>query len=942
MPIPLIQPNFSRGEVSEDLYGRVDTAIYQAALRTARNVVAHAYGGVSNRPGFQHLGPCGSNTDTIRLIPFKFKTTDTYILEFGNLYMRVVRNDAYVLESTVAITGATVANPVVITATSHGYSNGDMVYIASVGGMTEINARFFLVSNSTANTFELQSPYGAGNIDGTGYTAYTSGGTVARVYTLTTVYDHADLANLKFDQSADVMNLTHNSYPAYELTRTDHAAWTLTVKSAAVGVGAPDNVTATQNGTTGSTTYEYVVLSVDVETGEESTPGWNGTSKAITAITKANPAVVTATAHGYSDGDLVYIRDVGGMDEVTNRVFIIDGVTTNTFELQGVDSTNFSTYTGGGTAEHAIERITNGNATLSVTDNISITWTPLSGAARVRYAVYRRKNGIFGFLGETELASYTDDGSLSPNLDITLQEFRYPFIGSGNYPGAVGRFQQRLVFGGSDNNPDTSEYTRVGQEKSFARSSPTQDNDAISATLASSEVDEIRHYVSLNDLLVLTSGAEWRVTGTDTAGFTPGSINQLPQSRWGSSHIRPVNSGEVVLFVQDDKRTLRSLGFSLDVDGYTGTDLTLLAHHLFRTSSMVEMALSRAPDPLVAVVKDDGDIAALTFNQEQQVVAWTHWDSHKANGSFKSVAVVRPSATDADEVIYVVVRRTINGNQVQFLERLHSRRFTDIRDCFFVDSGLSLDNPVTISGATAANPVVITATSHGFSNGDEVDIHDITWTIQFDSLDNESQPDQLNGRRYTVANVTANTFELTDSDGNNIDGSAYKAYVSGGTARKVETTLTGFHHLEGETLVALADGNVVTGLTVSGGQITLPRGASRVHAGLQFIADIETLDVERSTSTLATIQNQKVHVPAVTVRLARSRGLWVGPSNTKLVEMKQRELEDIGDPTALLTGDKTIRITSRWDTNGRIFLRQRDPLPLTILAIIPEVERERE
>jgi hypothetical protein len=81
-------------------------------------------------------------------------------------------------------------------------------------------------------------------------------------------------------------------------------------------------------------------------------------------------------------------------------------------------------------------------------------------------------------------------------------------------------------------------------------------------------------------------------------------------------------------------------------------------------------------------------------------------------------------------------------------------------------------------------------------------------------------------------------------------------------------------------------------------------------------------------------------VPAVTVRFERSRGLWAGPSFTELTEMKQREFEDYGEPTSLLTGDKEIMLPPDWNSNGRIALRQRDPLPMTILAIMPHVVLE--
>ena len=134
-----IIPSFAKGELDPTLHGRVDLAAYQVGLRTARNLIIHTGGGASNRPGTIFLGPVKTHTIAPRLIDFQFRTTDQYVLEFGNLYMRVIRNDAHVTNATVAITGVTQASPVVVTAGSHGFSNGEEVFITGVGGTTQLN-----------------------------------------------------------------------------------------------------------------------------------------------------------------------------------------------------------------------------------------------------------------------------------------------------------------------------------------------------------------------------------------------------------------------------------------------------------------------------------------------------------------------------------------------------------------------------------------------------------------------------------------------------------------------------------------------------------------------------------------------------------------------------------------------------------------------------------
>lgn len=927
----LIQPSFAKGEIAPALYGRIDTAAYAVALRKARNCLVHAFGGVSNRPGLMFVGPVKDHTAQPRLIPFQFSTTDTYILEFGNEYMRVIRNDAHVLETALTGCTATAADPVVVTKTSHGYSNGDEVFCSGFTEMTELNGKRFVVANVTASTFELTDQVTGADIDGSGYTAETTGGSVARVYEITTPYQTADLQEINFTQSADVMTIVHYSYPVYELTRSDHDAWTLALETFNPTQDHPTALSVAANSGSG-TVSEYKVTAIS-DDGEESLTAI-GTGVSITGITQADPGVVTATSHGFSDGDEVEINGVVGMTEVNGRRFNVANSTASTFELTDlndldVDTTGYTAYSSGGTVYPVYDSVS--GASGASRDN-TISWTAVAGAQK--YAVYYNDNGLFGLIGETESTSFTDDG-ISADLDITPPKYVDVFNETGDYPQAVGYYEQRRVFGGSTDEPDTSRYSVTGNHSNFTRSIPAQADDSITATLSSEEVNAIRHYVPGNDLLVLTAGSEWKVNSGQDSGFSVDTLKQKPQTKWGCNFIKPITQGGTTLFVQENGAVVRSIGYSLQIDGYTGSNISLLGSHLFRNHTVSEAAFSRYPDPVIAYIRDDGQVLCLTFDQEQEVVAWATWDT---DGLFESCAAIRPSTSTPNDYIYFVVQRTINGNTVRYIERTADREFEDVRDAFFVDSGLTLDNPITITGVTAADPVVVTAPSHGLSDGDEIDIFDIVWEYDEDTLGNQTQPEQLNSRRYVVASATAHTFALTDKDGNDIDGSAYNAYVRGGTVRATFTTVSGLDHLEGENVVALSDGNVISSLTVSNGSVTLPRAASRLHIGLKFIADIETLDLVEGDPRTGTTQGLQRKIPNATLRFERSRGVFVGPSTSLLTEMKQREFEAYGDPTALLTGDKRIDLMSDWNDNGRVFIRQKNPLPLTILAIIPEMD----
>ncbi|MCH8092305.1 MAG: hypothetical protein IIC57_08155, partial [Proteobacteria bacterium] len=165
-----------------------------------------------------------------------------------------------------------------------------------------------------------------------------------------------------------------------------------------------------------------------------------------------------------------------------------------------------------------------------------------------------------------------------------------------------------------------------------------------------------------------------------------------------------------------------------------------------------------------------------------------------------------------------IIKRTIDGATNRYIEFFEgafegpirhdlateaawrAQMLLDQQDTYYSDSLLTLDDPKTISGATQADPVVVTATAHGFSDGDTVRIARVVGMTE------------LNGNAYTVANKTANTFELSG-----VDGTGFTAYSSGGEARLEVTSVTGLGHLEGETVKVLADGKVHPDATVSGG-----------------------------------------------------------------------------------------------------------------------------
>lgn len=914
-----IQPSFAKGEMGPEVYGRIDIQAYQSGLAKAYNCLIHPYGGVSNRPGTTFIGPIKDHTNPVRLIPFQFKTTDSYILEFGNLYMRIIRNDAHVTETPLNITAITQASPAVVTVATHGYSNGDEVFIASVGGMVGLNGRRFIVAGVTTNTFQLTDQVSGVPISTISYPAYTSGGTSGRIYTVVSPYLSSELFELKYVQNADVMTLTHRNHPATELSRLGNANWTFKTIVFGPSITRPTGISVSV-GTTGAVTYSYKVTGLKTDTLEESLPGLNTVTRTITAITKANPATVTSNAHGFSNGQEIYINNVVGMTQVNDLAFTITNVTTNTFDLLGINSTGYTTYVSGGTANQTFVTITNG----AVTANNTISWAQNVNA--IQYKIYKFSNGAYGLIGQTQSLSFTDNGITASSTN-SVPVRRDPL--STDNPIAVSYYEQRRVFGGSTNSPDTTWYTQVGNTSNMNASQPAASGDAFNAKLTADQVNEIRHFVPQTSLLGFTSGGEWRIDAGLSDAFSFSTIKQKPQSSWGSSYIRPLVVNSTVLFIPDSRRHIRSFGYSYTVDKYTGDDLTVLAPHLFKSNQIIDWCYAITDDSRLYMIRDDGFMLTLTFDQEQEVVAWTQCQT---DGWFESIASIKnPSgAIEPEDAIYLEVKRFINGHNVRYIEKLHTRRFDRVEYAYFVDCGLSYDNPITISNVALTNPAIITATGHGLTTGQGINIRDILWEVNVDKFQGTSQPSQINDNTYIVTVTDANTFTIP------VDATAFNLYISGGEARILASKFIGLDFLEGEEVVALGDGSVIRDLVVTNGTITLDAQVATLHIGKPYISDVQTLNIQQGQGS---IQGRMKKISKIVVRLQDSRGLLVGPSNDpkKLTEMKFRQFENYGQPTQLITGDKEIIEYPSWNLNGQIYLRQKDPLPMTILAVMPDL-----
>ncbi|MBS0323577.1 MAG: hypothetical protein JSR19_06965 [Proteobacteria bacterium] len=573
---------FSSGELAPEVWGRVDLAKFQSGLATCRNFIPLPHGPAINRAGFAFVRETKNSAAVSRMIPFSYNNTQAFAIEVGAGYFRFHTQGAVLLAGSP---GAWV--------TTHAYAVGDLV---SNGG-----TNYYCKTAHTSGTFATDLAAGKW------YAMPATG-----EYEIPNPYAAADLFTLKYTQSADVLTLTHTGYPVQELRRYGATNWQLAAPTFQAPTNCPTSVAASATGT-GSTSYQYVVTTVNQANLEES-------------IASAASAAIT-----------------------------------NNLSTAGNKNT--------------------------------ITWTASATGTPIRYNIYSLSNGLYGYIGQADgSATSFVDNNITPDVSKTPPINDTGFNDAvGNYPGAVAYYEQRRCYGGTANKPQNFWATRSGTESNLSYTIPTRDDNRIAFRIAAREASAVRHIVPVANLLLLTASCEWRVTPVTSDALTPTSASIRPQSYIGANDVTPVVVGNSVLFAQARGGHVRELAYNWQAQGYLSQDISLLAPHLFDYLTVVDMAYSKAPYPILWAVSSNGKLLGMTYVPEQQVASW-HW--HDTDGTFESICSIAEGNMD---VLYAIVNRTINGQTKRYVECMHTRQFSTLADAFFVDCG------ATYSGAPATN-----------------------------------------------------------------------------------------------------------------------------------------------------------------------------------------------------------------------------------------------
>ena len=949
--------NFTGGELSPRLDGRNDLAKYSSGCKTLQNMVVYPHGSAARRPGTSFVAEVKTSSAFTRLVPFEFSTTQTYILEFGNEYIRFYKDSGAILESNLSITGITKANPGVVTGSfstsSYPVVESTAVYTSS--GTAVTTAPITMPSNIiTGNLLIMVVKLGATNTatTPTGWTLLSSRSSTGSTYIYYKVSTGSEgsYVNLTPSASSHVSAITYrisnyegtpealfagtnvndppslstswsstkNLFIAACTTRQSNNAFTTapTGYSNLVTIGDPSSAT---------TTHVRLATATKQVNAQTDDPAAFTTTGTLDNPQSATIAIKGATT-SINNGDTIVISGVGGMTQVNGKRFTVANKTTTTFELKDIDGNNvntssYTTYTSGGVfnrvytlatpyktadlpdlkfaqsadvmyichpdyAIHKLSRTGHTSWFLDVVDftagpllDHNIETTTLTASATTGNGITITASDIVGINNDTGFQS-TDVGRLihlgtgkglakiitvSSTLVVVADVITALSTTSATtdwslgawstttgYPSCVSFYEQRLVFAGTTENPQTLWFSKSGDYENFDENyhGTVADDDSITYTIASNQVNAIRFLSATRTLIVGTVGGEFSVSGGGTDDpVTPTNILIKKQSNHGCANIDAIPVGNVTLFLQRAKRKIRELAYNFDVDGYVAPDMTILAEHISE-SGIKSMSYQQEPNQVIWCVREDGKLIGLTYQREQQVVAW---HQHIFGGAFGSgIAVCESIATiptdDKEYQTWVIIKRTINGVTRRYVEYINQFDFDedDNTDFNFLDSQLSYSGSAT-------------------------------------------------------------------------------------------TTITGLDHLEGQTVSVLANGSTHPDKTVSGGSITLTRSSTKVKVGLKYTSLLQTMRLDAGSQN-GTSQSKTKRIFNIAIRLYESIGVEVGPDLSNMEAIPFRSSANPMDQAIpVFTGDKDIEFRGNYETDGFIYVRQTQPLPLTILSLYPEL-----
>lgn len=761
MAIRTVVRSFTGGEITSEFFGRLDDVKNQNGLAVCRNFLIYPHGVAANRGGTEFVREVKYSDKGTRILRFNYGyvagVPQSFVIELGHQYMRFHTRGATLLTGTVPAwdSGTTYIKSDLVE-----HSGVKYYAVDESTNQSPPNATYWYPL--TDDVYEIPTPYDEEDLFDVHYVQSADVVTLvhpkyapkelrrygATNWQLTDINFESTLSAPTGVSAVTAGNSTVKYTYSYVVTAVESDNVTESEKSSAASVGSNlfetgATVTISWTAVAGAARYRVYKLSGGIYGYIGSTEDTSLVDDNITADTSVTPPIydtdiftasgsitavaVTSGGSGYQDvstsgggiTSVVLNQDWGNFGIRNNPELLVSDASGSgaTFDIPTPYPPLYVTVTnaGSGYTSPKFSLVADPSATyVSAFDSSKVRYTlsPVvahgpsivisdatgSGAelkAIVSGGVITGVEVVKGGLGYTNptFSVVSSDGGSGAVLGAaTISD-------TGDNPAATTYFEQRRVFCGTPVKPQNIWMTKSGTETNMSYSYPIKDDDRILFRVAAREASSILHAVPLGSLLLLTSSAEWAVTSLNTDALTPSSISVRPQSYVGSNNVQPIIVNNNLIFAAARGGHLRELAYDNNVNSYVTGDLSLRAPHLFDGLEILDLAYQKAPCPTVWAVSSNGDLIGLTYVPEQQVGAFHRHDTYTTQGKsfFESVIVVEE---DEDDMVYTVVNRAINGQQVRFIERLSARRISSQEDGFFVDSGLSYNgDPVqTIGG----------------------------------------------------------------------------------------------------------------------------------------------------------------------------------------------------------------------------------------------------
>lgn len=721
MSVYPIQANFTRGELGPRLQGRTDLDHYQAGLVSALNWQVMKEGGVRRRVGTLFAGAVKDSAKQVRLGKFEFSTAQSYILEFGEEYIRFWTNGGRVEVADVPVE---VVTP---------YQEADLLKIRTAGAGDEL----YLVCEG----------YPPKILRRLSETNWTFSGYVSKDGPYLNAHDGQTVLTPSARNA-----LSSGTYTSSGSSESD--LFDLNPKTDwAQGGGVVSTITINLGGGNAEVSDSYSLQADDVV---------------------PNQAPSEFKLHGSNDNSTWVALDSRSNETGWGRHEIrhFDFDNTIAFRYYRLTITAAENETDKRFSEWFINRAgddqTPFTITASSTDGINNDTGFQSGDVG-RSLQVTGSDGITRWCQLTSVTSATEIlvrmyGRCLPDTDSFSRWKLSQWSDALGWPQQIAFFEDRLTFAASTSYPRTLWSSQTGDYDNMGISSPTEDTDALNMTMNGGQLNQIQWVAEGFDLLVGTSGATRTIRANDSnSAITNENKRQRRETQEKCAAIEPVFVGETAFFVEASRKSIHEFFYDFNNNGYRTPELSILSNHLLN-AKITELSWQASPEGLLYAVTEDGRLAVTALEKAQQVAGMTPFEI--AGGSADAVGIVesvQTIASDTADQTWIVVRRTINGNSVRHIEY-----FSNWEDGNAVEDGVFADSALQYSGSST---VSIGGASHleGESVGilaDGLDLGDIVVAGGTVTLPNNVSASKITiGLRYESHGETLRLPQVGNQDG---------------------------------------------------------------------------------------------------------------------------------------------------------------------------------